>query len=236
MFEAVNMSLGGGARIWGCNGKVDNAHPTHTRVDEVRPRVVTGGTLPQLLLDNDDARHEAVCKVVAAGVPVVVSAGNEAVDASRLVPAGYPEVITVSALADLDGRPGGLAKPQQSCAFNFGDHLPAPDAVPQTGLESVPEHDDTPADFTNYGKAIDVMAPGVCDVSTSPGGLYAVGDGTSFAAPMVAGAAALYRTRHPSATPAQIAAVLKATGTRDYDNRDDPDHIQEPLLNLAALV
>ena len=56
---------------------------------------------------NDGGLHKALCDSVAAGVVYVVAAGNSSSNASNAVPAAYPEVITVSALNDSDGEPGG---------------------------------------------------------------------------------------------------------------------------------
>jgi len=39
---------------------------------------------------------------------VVVAAGNEMDDAANHTPGAFDEVITVSALADFDGLPGGI--------------------------------------------------------------------------------------------------------------------------------
>ena len=58
---------------------------------------------------NDDAMHAAICESVAAGITFVVAAGNDSADASTSTPAAYDEVITVSALADFNGVPGGGA-------------------------------------------------------------------------------------------------------------------------------
>src|SRR6186713_1256736 len=57
---------------------------------------------------NKDALHKAICRVVAGGIPVVAAAANDSHSAALNIPASYNEVITVSALADTDGRPGGL--------------------------------------------------------------------------------------------------------------------------------
>ena len=66
---------------------------------------------------NDGGLHKAVCDSVAAGVVYAVAAGNETSNASTSVPAAYPEVITVSALNDSDGEPGGDSRADFS---NFG--------------------------------------------------------------------------------------------------------------------
>lgn len=135
---------------------------------------------------HSEALHDAVKKSVAAGVTYTVSAGNDAKDIKDYDPASYPEVITVSAMGDSDGKCGAQG----------------------------PSPDDTFATFSNFGSGIDLAAPGVDIVSTwkgdssNPGGLYATASGTSMAAPHVAGAAALYIAANPSASPSQIQNAL----------------------------
>jgi subtilisin len=169
-----------------------------------------------------DAVHLAICASVAAGVTYVVAAGNESTDAARSVPASYDEVLTVSAIVDTDGVPGGTG--------------PAPCAPDQA------DRDDTFASFSNFGPDIDFAAPGVCVLSTVPltgarygnASGYGVMGGTSFAAPHVAGAAALYLARHPGASPAEVRSALGGAGRLDWDAGDDPDGIQEPLISVAG--
>ena len=60
------------------------------------------------------------------------------------------------------------------------------------------------------------------------------GDGTSFATPFVAGAAALVMARYPSATPAQVRQILLARA-EPGPIAGDPDAFPEPFLNVAGL-
>ena len=158
-----------------------------------------------------DPMHPAICRSVQAGVTYAVAAGNSASDSNFFVPATYSEVITVSALADFNGQPGGGAA--STCRA---------------------DQDDTFADFSNFGSDIDLIAPGVCITSTSNTGALATFSGTSMASPHVAGAAALYKSTHPGATPAQVKSALQTAGNLNWSNADDGDGTKERLLNVDA--
>lgn len=158
-----------------------------------------------------DPLHQAICSVVDAGVVAVAAAGNESHLAN--LPAAYSEVIAVSAFAETDGLPGG-----------FG---PAAGCLPG-------QRDDFLAFFSNFGPAVDIAAPGVCVAQRDIDGLYYRVNGTSFASPHVAGAAALVTARHPEYTPAQVRqALLDAAEYAPLGG--DPDGIAEPILNVGAL-
>jgi len=161
---------------------------------------------------NNDAEHQAICRSVAAGVTYVVAAGNDYDDAANHIPAAYDEVITVSALADFNGAPGGGAA--ATCRSDV---------------------DDTFADFSNYGADVDLIAPGVCIESTWKQGGYDTISGTSMASPHVAGGAALYKATHPTATPTEVKQALQSSGNTDWTwPSEDPDGIHEKLLNVSA--
>jgi subtilisin family serine protease len=71
------------------------------------------------------------------------------------------------------------------------------------------DHNDGLAFFSSYGaKSVDLGAPGVGILSTTPGNTYGSFDGTSMATPHVAGAAALVEDRFPEATLYGIKALL----------------------------
>lgn len=135
------------------------------------------------------------------GVTVIVAAGNEGLDFDHLrmfvsMPAEAQHVIAVSATGPTNFADGGT---------NFDD----------------------PAEYTNYGQSlIDFAAPGGNDL-LYPDGLwymdmifgpccgtsgYGWADGTSMAAPHVAGVAALIIGAHGgSLKPAQVEAILRSS-------------------------
>lgn len=62
--------------------------------------------------------------------------------------------------------------------------------------------------FTDHGAWLDVVAPGVDIASTVPRNGYAIGDGTSFSSPLVAGAAALALSDHRRWSVSKLRAAL----------------------------
>lgn len=136
---------------------------------------------------TSDALRDSVNGVIASGVVFVAAAGNNAQDVSTFMPAAVPDAFTISALADFDGKPGGLGSP--TCRADV---------------------DDTLADFSNFGSGIDMAAPGVCLMSTWLNGGYAVASGTSMASPVAAGAVARYIAENGRATNRQSVLAIQA--------------------------
>ena len=174
-----------------------------------------------------DPLHGAICRARASGAILVAGAGNDAGTADDFVPAAFPEVISVSGLADFDGQPGGLA----GCTF-----------VPSLLWF---ECDDTFAFFSNSGASVDVIAPAVSVHSTWTGGGYQTIDGTSMATPHVSGVVALMRAADATITPSEALELLLASGecpngtVANADDTagcagqgawtEDPDGLAEPL-------
>jgi subtilisin len=161
----------------------------------------------------------AIHNSIKAGITIIVAAGNEGKDARTFTPAKNPEVITVSAIADTDGKCGGK------------------------GLASPYGADDMLASFSNYGDVVDISAPGVDIYSTFKSNSYTKLTGTSMAAPHVAGAAALYISSHPEVSPQDVKNYLITSGTHLSDLCNDKGHgyfvgdkdsFHEPLLYIGT--
>ena len=144
----------------------------------------------------------------------MVAAGNDGSHVSNYVPASYNEVITVSALADYNGKPFGGA--------------------PNTCYQD-PQDDDDFAYFSNFGSDVDVGAPGVCINSTWKGGGYKIISGTSMAWPHLAGAAALRKSANPGATPAMVKSFIVTPSNSEALREGHTDVFgvsPEPVLQL----
>lgn len=76
------------------------------------------------------------------------------------------------------------------------------------------------ADFSNYGKEkVDVFAPGVRMYSTFPGGnQYGNLKGTSMAAPVVTGMAAMIRSYYPDLTAVQVKKIIEESSYKPSGN------------------
>jgi len=71
------------------------------------------------------------------------------------------------------------------------------------------DHNDALASFSNYGAtSVDVGAPGDDIYSTRPNNTYAIGDGTSFAAPFATGLAGLIWHNNTILTYSQVKGVI----------------------------
>lgn len=79
------------------------------------------------------------------------------------------------------------------------------------------------AEYANYGGWVDVAAPGNRLNSTYPNSGVAWWDGTSMAAPLVAGQAAVLRSVNPALSPAEIAQLITGTATSVNKNNSGFD-------------
>ncbi len=168
------------------------------------------------------AAAEAINGAVDAGVVMVVAAGNDAQNALKQSPANVPAAITVSAMVDTDGIPGGKGS---SCQGKD-------DSLARTGSWG-----------SNWGSAVDVAAPGACVYSTLPvSGVhygateYGSLSGTSMATPHVSGVAAVLAAISNPGNKADVEAIrnqLVAGGSLNWNDSSE-DGAYEPLVYVGS--
>ncbi|MBA0052078.1 S8 family peptidase [Streptomyces sp. AJS327] len=93
----------------------------------------------------------------------------------------------------------------------------SPARVPEAMTVAASDDADAQASFSNHGEIVDLYAPGVKITSATNTGDDATEtlDGTSMAAPHVAGAAAVYLSANQDATPEQVSTALTDGATQD---------------------
>lgn len=86
------------------------------------------------------------------------------------------------------------------------------DAFIKVGASGISDDEHLAVPFSNFGKrSVDVFAPGLGINSTIPGNHYEAHSGTSMAAPVVAGMAAVIREYYPKLTAKQVKEIIMKT-------------------------
>ncbi len=130
---------------------------------------------------------DAIKYAAAKDVLIVNAAGNEGIDLdSKRVYPNDQDPVNTKEIADNFLTVGALN-------YEYGSGLVAP--------------------FSNYGKSnVDVFAPGTKIWSTTPNDKYEYLQGTSMAAPAVAGIAAIIRGYYPQLSAAQVKQIIMDSG------------------------
>jgi len=131
--------------------------------------------------------HAAVREAWEVGTVVVASAGNDSHSEVEF-PAAYPEVIAVGGTDSADERYNPLI-------CQLGELLGKPCG-------------------SNYGRALDVMAPYPWIYTTCIDGDYASWWGTSFSAPQVAAIAAMMKAVRPELSPDEVQDIIQRTADK----------------------
>ncbi|MEU5212041.1 type VII secretion-associated serine protease mycosin [Streptomyces sp. NPDC020742] len=160
----------------------------------------------------------AINKAVDADVQIInISQGTDA-SPSRLFPLeaaiakANRQGVLIVASAGNGGADGG-EKNMYPAAYS--------EKYPNVMAVAASDRNNERAPFSQSGKFVNIAAPGVEMVSTVPDGGNCVDQGTSFAAPYAAGAAALLKAKHPNWKPQQLIWHLEQTAERVKRGRDD---------------
>ncbi|RTQ45230.1 peptidase S8 [Hymenobacter gummosus] len=123
------------------------------------------------------------------------------------------------------------------------DHFPAAVAegakttypnVLTVGASASKNDEKLAADFSNYGKRVDVFAPGVAIYNTLPGSKYGNESGTSMAAPTVAGVAAVLKSYFPQLQAAELKRIIMQSAEPVHTKVQQPGE-EKKLVDFATL-
>jgi len=117
-----------------------------------------------------------------------------------------------------------------------GNEVEFPGAYPQVLTVGAVDRGNKVATFSNHGPHVDLVAPGVDIPAPAPGDKYVTGTGTSGAAGIVAGAAALIRAKFPELPAAEVVRRLTSTAIDRGDKGRDDYYGAGQLDLLAALT
>ncbi|RMG32037.1 MAG: peptidase S8, partial [Bacteroidetes bacterium] len=104
----------------------------------------------------------------------------------------------------------------------------------EVGASSWKEDEAFVASFSNYGKKeVDIFAPGVAIYSTVPEQEYKNSQGTSMAAPVVTGVAALLRAYYPQLSAVEVRQIILDSAVKYNDQVSKPG--EEETVSFASL-
>ena len=135
----------------------------------------------------------AVDKLRAVGIATIAASGNEESSTGISSPACISSIVSVGSTDDGSSSSDGSS---------------------ETTLDEV-------SDFSNSSPELDLLAPGRWITSSYPENYFATGSGTSQAAPHVAGAWAVLKSKAPNASVEQVLSSLKSTGVSITDSRNN---------------
>jgi type VII secretion-associated serine protease mycosin len=118
---------------------------------------------------------------------------------------------------------------------NKNNETDYPSGYPEVLAVGAVDQRDTVLPLSQHGPQVDIVAPGSDMLLPVYGDRYLSGRGTSNAAALVSGAAALIRARHPDLSAAQVVQLLTTTATdRGKTGRDD--YYGNGELNVVAAL
>jgi len=175
-----------------------------------------------------DSNASAYISTMATCIEYAADQGARIVNLSY----GGIQYSTIDAAASYLRSRGGLLF--MSAGNSGAEFASYPDYTSFIGVGATDQNNDR-ANFSNWGKFVDVVAPGVSIRTTYPNNRYVNYSGTSFSAPLTAGIAALMVAANPSISVEQIENGLFSTAT-DIGSNGDDDVFGHGLVNAQAAV
>ena len=162
-------------------------------------------TFPPGECDGSGRFYRAIAdKLSAVGVGVISASGNEESSAGINSPACVSSVVSVGSTDD-----------------------------GSSGFDGTETTRDEVSDFSNSSPDLDLLAPGRWIRSSVPGYGFGRARGTSAAAPHVAGAWAVLKSKTPNASVEQVLSALKSTGVPVTDSRNN---LTRPRIQVDAAL
>lgn len=184
-----------------------------------------------------DQATDTSAATLAKGVRAAVDGGAKVVNVSASTPAKDGELEAAVAYA---ASRDVLVVASAGNSAQQGNPTPYPAAFDGVVAVGAIDSSGHPASFSDTGDYLDLAAPGVDVSSIGPGGPGQwEASGTSYAAPFVAGVAALVRAYHPKLTAAQVKRRLEATADRPPANVPDAAlgwGVVNPSAAVSALL
>jgi subtilisin family serine protease len=158
-----------------------------------------------------DASGAGSSSTVAAGIGWAAAHGARIINLSAATPTDDPVLDAAIASATAGGATVVLAAGNQGSTDPAAGGYPAassPAAIRVAGIDA----NGALFPWSNHGSWVDIAAPGSLAAAAANGQYYLGVQGTSVAAPFVAGVAGLLLSRDPSLAPAAVKALIVANG------------------------
>lgn len=210
-----------GTRSADCNGHGTRVAGIIVGRDLASRGIVFTGVAPGARLlpikQTDGSDNDHGVPLLARGIRTAADQGAKVVNVSITTSSNVPRLAAAVRYAQAHDVVVVAAAGNEDPGERSGPKYPAeyPGVVSVAAIDEKGRH----ANFAVAATRVSVAAPGVHVISTAagPGHGYNVDDGTSFAAPFVAGVAALVRAYHPELDYRQVEHRIEVTADRSTD-------------------